>query len=36
VPGGYLGTPPRPLAESDADLKRAEDEILRLLQEVTT
>lgn len=32
----YVYTPPRPLAEIDADLKRAEDEILRLLQEVTT
>ncbi len=31
----YVYTPPRPLAEIDADLKRAEDEILRLLQEVT-
>ena len=28
-------TPPRPLEEIDADLKRAEDEILRLLREVT-
>lgn len=32
----YSHTPPRPLTEIDADLKRAEDEILRLLQEVTT
>ena len=32
----YVYTPPRPLAEIDADLKRAEDEILRLLQQVTT
>jgi len=32
----YVYTPPRLLAEIDADLKRAEDEILRLLQEVTT
>jgi len=32
----YVYTPPRPLAEIDADLKRAEDEILRLLHEVTT
>ena len=32
----YAYTPPRSLAEIDADLKRAEDEILRLLQEVTT
>lgn len=31
----YRFTPPRPLAENDADLKRAEDEILRLLREVT-
>jgi len=31
----YVYTPPRALAEIDADLKRAEDEILRLLQEVT-
>ncbi|MCB9524267.1 MAG: SAM-dependent DNA methyltransferase [Myxococcales bacterium] len=31
----YVYTPPRPLAEIDADLKRAEDEILRLLQAVT-
>ncbi|HFE45529.1 MAG TPA: SAM-dependent DNA methyltransferase [Nannocystis exedens] len=32
----YVYTPPRSLAEIDADLKRAEDEIQRLLQEVTT
>ena len=32
----YVYTPPRALADIDADLKRAEDEILRLLQEVTT
>lgn len=32
----YVYMPPRALAEIDADLKRAEDEILRLLQEVTT
>jgi type I restriction enzyme M protein len=32
----YVYTPPRELAEIDADLKRAEDEILRLSQEVTT
>ncbi len=32
----YVYTPPRPLVEIDADLKRAEDEILRLLREVTT
>lgn len=31
----YVYTPPRPLVEIDADLKRAEDEILRLLREVT-
>jgi len=31
----YKYTPPRPLEEIDADLKRAEDEILRLLKEVT-
>jgi type I restriction enzyme M protein len=31
----YKYTPPRPLDEIDADLKRAEDEILRLLREVT-
>ena len=31
----YKFTPPRKLAEIDADLKRAEDEILRLLREVT-
>lgn len=31
----YVYIPPRPLEEIDADLKRAEDEILRLLQEVT-
>lgn len=30
----YRYTPPRPLAEIDADLKRAEEEILRLLREV--
>ena len=27
--------PPRPLETIDADLKKAEDEIMRLLQEVT-
>jgi type I restriction enzyme M protein len=32
----YVFTPPRALAEIDADLKAAEDEILRLLREVTT
>ncbi len=32
----YSYTPPRPLAEIDADLKQAEDEIMRLLREVTT
>ncbi|GAB5544296.1 MAG: class I SAM-dependent DNA methyltransferase [Sandaracinaceae bacterium] len=31
----YVYTPPRSLAEIDADLERAEAEILRLLQEVT-
>jgi len=31
----YVYTPPRPLAEIDADLERAEKEILRLLREVT-
>lgn len=31
----YKYTPPRPLEEIDADLKKAEEEILRLLQEVT-
>ncbi len=31
----YKYTPPRPLAEIDAELKRAEEEIMRLLQEVT-
>jgi type I restriction enzyme M protein len=31
----YHYTPPRPLAEIDADLKRAEEEIVRLLREVT-
>jgi len=32
----YKFTPPRPLAAIDADLKKAEAEILRLLSEVTT
>ena len=32
----YKYTPPRPLEEIDADLKRAEDEIMRLLREVTS
>ena len=32
----YKYTPPRPLEKIDADLKRAEEEILRLLREVTT
>ena len=32
----YVFTPPRPLAQIDAELKTAEDEILRLLREVTT
>jgi type I restriction enzyme M protein len=31
----YVYTPPRALAEIDSDLKSAEAEILRLLQEVT-
>jgi type I restriction enzyme M protein len=31
----YKYTSPRPLEEIDADLKRAEEEILRLLREVT-
>ena len=31
----YRYTPPRPLEEIDADLKQAEDEILRLLRDVT-
>ena len=31
----YRYTPPRPLEEIDAELKQAEDEILRLLREVT-
>jgi type I restriction enzyme M protein len=31
----YRYTPPRPLEEIDADLKRAEEEIMRLLREVT-
>ena len=31
----YRYIPPRPLEEIDADLKRAEDEILRLLRQVT-
>jgi type I restriction enzyme M protein len=31
----YRYEPPRPLAEIDADLKRAEEEIVRLLREVT-
>ena len=31
----YTYTPPRPLAEIDADLRQAEEEILRLLREVT-
>jgi type I restriction enzyme M protein len=32
----YVFTPPRPLSEIDADLKRAEADIVRLLKEVTT
>jgi type I restriction enzyme M protein len=31
----YVFTPPRPLSEIDADLKAAEDEVVRLLREVT-
>ena len=31
----YRYTPPRPLEEIDADLKQAEEEIMRLLREVT-
>lgn len=31
----YRYTPPRPLEEIDADLKKAEEEIMRLLKEVT-
>ena len=31
----YKYTPPRPLEEIDADLKQAEEEIMRLLREVT-
>ena len=31
----YEYTPPRPLEEIDEDLKNAEEEILRLLREVT-
>jgi type I restriction enzyme M protein len=30
----YKYTPPRPLEEIDADLREAEEEILRLLREV--
>jgi type I restriction enzyme M protein len=32
----YRYTPPRPLEEIDAELKQAEEEILRLMREVTT
>ena len=32
----YVFSQPRPLAEIDADLKRAEDDVARLLREVTT
>ena len=32
----YKYTPPRPLEEIDADLKKAEERIMRLLQEVTS
>jgi type I restriction enzyme M protein len=31
----YRYTPPRPLEEIDVDLKKAEEEIVRLLREVT-
>ena len=31
----YTYTPPRPLAEIDADLKQMEEKIVRLLREVT-
>lgn len=31
----YKYTPPRPLEEIDAELKQAEEEIMRLLREVT-
>lgn len=31
----YKYTPPRPLAEIDADIKRMEEEVIRLLREVT-
>ena len=31
----YKYTPPRPLEEIDADLKMAEEKIVRLLREVT-
>jgi type I restriction enzyme M protein len=30
-----VSTPPRPLEEIEAELKQAEEEILRLLREVT-
>jgi type I restriction enzyme M protein len=32
----YKYTPPRPLKEIDVELKQAEEEILRLLREVST
>jgi type I restriction enzyme M protein len=32
----YRYTPPRPLEEIDAELKRAEEEIIRLLKEVAS
>ena len=32
----YRYTPPRPLEEIDAELKQAEEEILRLLKEVVS
>jgi type I restriction enzyme M protein len=35
IPKRYKSTPSPPLAEIDADLKQVEEEILRLLREVT-
>lgn len=32
----YKYTPPRPLAEIDADIKQMEEKIVRLLREVTS
>jgi type I restriction enzyme M protein len=32
----YCHTPPRPLEQIDADLKRAEEDVMRLLREVTS